>query len=184
MQIRRFLLPGILLFTFAALHAQQPAADILKEATQQATKEKKNVILIFHASWCGWCHKMDTALNDPSCKKFFDDNYVITHITVQESAKHKDLENPGGDALMKQFNGEKQGLPYWVILDKKGTLLYDSQVRKEGAAPNSPGSNIGCPAQDDEIAYFISLLKKTSSLKDKQLAAIEERFKKINPARR
>jgi thiol-disulfide isomerase/thioredoxin len=183
MTTRHLFLAALSLFLFTAVHAQQTAADVLKEATQKAAKEKKNVILIFHASWCGWCHKMDTALNDPSCKKFIDDNYVITHITVQESAQHKNEENPGGQELMKEFNGEKQGLPYWVILDKKGALLYDSQIRKEGAAPDSPGSNIGCPAENDEIAYFISLLKKTSSLQEAQLAVIAARFKKIKGAR-
>ncbi|MBK7374589.1 MAG: hypothetical protein IPJ02_03205 [Chitinophagaceae bacterium] len=52
-------------------------------------------MLIFHASWCGWCHKMDTSLNDISVKRFFDDNFVITHITVLESKGKERLENPG-----------------------------------------------------------------------------------------
>src|SRR5262245_46462193 len=60
-----------------------PSAEtILKEAYQRAAKEKKNVMIIFHASWCGWCHKMDTAMNDVACKKFFTDNYVVEHLTV------------------------------------------------------------------------------------------------------
>lgn len=178
MQIR-FVLMLASLLTFSAIQAQPPsAADIVKTATQQAAKEKKNIILLFHASWCGWCHRMDTAMNDASCKKFFDDNYVITHITVKESPQHKNEENPGGEALLSQFNGEKQGLPYWVILDKSGKLLYDSQRRPAGAAPGTAGSNIGCPAEEEEVAYFVSLLKKTSSLTDAQLAVISTRFRK------
>ncbi len=40
----------------------------LKESMQQAAAENKNVFIIFHASWCGWCHKMDTSMNDQSVK--------------------------------------------------------------------------------------------------------------------
>ena len=39
--------------------AQEKASTILKDAYKQAKIEKKNVFVIFHASWCGWCKKMD-----------------------------------------------------------------------------------------------------------------------------
>src|ERR1700730_10298358 len=76
--------------------AQQapPSADnILKEAYQQAAKENKNVFIIFHASWCGWCHKMDSSMNDEKLKPFFDKNYIVVHLTVDESRDKKELEN-------------------------------------------------------------------------------------------
>lgn len=170
---------ALLLFTVASAQQTVPSAEtILKEATEKAAKEKKKVLLIFHASWCGWCHKMDSAINDPSCKQFFEDHYVISHITVYENTPaNKGLENPGGLEILAKYNGEKEGLPYWVILDKDATLLADSKIRpKEGAGP---GTNIGCPAEDNEIEYFSSVLKKTSTLKDDELAIIAERFKKI-----
>src|SRR5471030_1341622 len=98
-----------------------PTADkVLADAYAQAGKEHKNVILIFHASWCGWCKKMEASLNDPTCKKMFDDNYVIVTLDVMEQPAKVALENPGSSDQLKKYNGDKAGLPFWVVLDAKG----------------------------------------------------------------
>jgi hypothetical protein len=164
-----------------SLQAQEPARhanDILKEAYQQAAREKKNVFVIFHASWCGWCHKMDTAMNDKQVRKFFDDNYVITHLVVLESKDKKELENPGAMELLTKYKGQDQGIPYWLVFDRNGRLLADSQMRPEGAGPASPGKNTGCPASPEEVAHFIKVLETTSSLNAEQLAKVKTRFLK------
>src|SRR3954466_15945652 len=110
-----FLLSSLL--TTIVFAQQVPSADqILKEARGQAAKENKNVILIFHASWCGWCHKMDSSLSDAACKAYFDRSYVISHVDIDETPDHKQEENPGAYELRKTYRGEGQGLPYWVIL--------------------------------------------------------------------
>src|SRR5690242_9207413 len=111
---------GLILFLFAfkIINAQpSPASadEILKEACQQAAKEKKNVFIMFHASWCVWCHRMDSSMNDPTCKKFFDDNYVIRHLVVDESKDKKNLENPGANEMRNKYGGDNQGIPYWLI---------------------------------------------------------------------
>ena len=72
-----------------------PAKLIIEKAIAEAAKSQKNVFVIFHASWCGWCHKMDNSMNDEKLKDFFTNNYVIVHLTVDESKDNKDLENPG-----------------------------------------------------------------------------------------
>ena len=43
----------------------QTATEILTKAQNQAKVENKNVFLIFHASWCGWCKKMEKNMDDP-----------------------------------------------------------------------------------------------------------------------
>jgi thioredoxin-related protein len=157
--------------------APPPAADdIVQNACKKAGAEKKNVFIIFHASWCGWCHKMDTAMSDPSVKQFFTDNYVIDHIVVSESNSKKQLENPGGEALLTRYKGNEQGIPYWLIFDKDGRLLADSKIRAEGAGLET-GDNTGCPANEKEVAHFIKVLKQTSRLGDKELAIIQKRFR-------
>ncbi len=154
-----------------------PAETMIKEALAKATKTNRNVFIIFHASWCVWCHKMDNSMNDEKLKSFFDKNYVIVHLTVDESKDKKYLENPGAEELLKKYKGEHLGIPYWFILDANGKLLADSRLPR-GTDVNSKTVSVGCPASDEEVNYFINVLKKTSSLNDEQLASIEKRFLK------
>lgn len=163
----------LLVSTFSiAVQAQQvlSADAVLKEAYAQAAKENKKVMIIFHASWCVWCHKMDSSLNDPSVKSFFDKNYVIRHLTILEAPAKKNLENPGAMELLSKYHGNDQGIPFWLLFDKNGNLLGDSEVK--------PGVNSGCPASKEEVAHFINVLQKTSSITNEQIAAVEKRFRK------
>ena len=171
------LLVGYMLIS-AAGKAQlpRPADEILKQACSEAAKEKKNVFVIFHASWCGWCKKMDTAMNDQSLKRFFLDNYVIRHLVVYESKGKENLENPGALELLKKYKGEDQGIPYWFIFDNDGKLLADSKLRPEGGGLET-GDNTGCPASEKEVAYFLKVLKETSALKEAELTIIQKRFR-------
>lgn len=169
----------LLLMAVVSLKAQQnpaSAKDILREACQQAAKENKNVFVMFHASWCVWCHRMDTSMNDASCKKFFDDNYVIRHMVVDEAEVKKNLETPGAAEMKTKFNGDGQGIPFWLVFDKDGNLLADSKMRKEGEGPEK-GDNAGCPATEKEVDFFVEVLKKTSSITKEQIAIIRKRFR-------
>ena len=190
--MKQILFLGAFLFSFSTAMMSQVAqpvavsetsqtnplsADaILKEACQQAARENKNVFVMFHASWCGWCHKMDNSMNDASCKKFFDNNYVITHFVVEETTDKKNLETPGAAELKVKYNGDGQGLPFWLVIDKDGKLLADSKMRKEGEGADK-GSNAGCPATEEEVAFFLSVIQKTSSPDRAQLEIIRKRFR-------
>ena len=177
MKLYMFLLFGYLLLSVAGRTQSPPSADaVLKEACGVAANEKKNVFVMFHASWCGWCHKMDAAMNDESVKKFFTDNYVIRHLVVYESKGKENLENPGALEMLKKYKGDEQGIPYWLVFDKNGNLLADSKMRPEGGGLES-GVNTGCPASEKEVAHFVKVLKETSSLKEPRLSIIEKRFR-------
>ena len=145
------------------------ADQVLKEAYALAAKENKNVFVLFHASWCVWCHKMDDSMKDPSCKDFFDRSYVVRHLVVNESPQNKKLENPGAAALLSRHGGEGQGIPFWLVFDSEGKLLADSQ--------RVPGENVGCPASREEVDHFIQVLKKTSSISSEEETSVRKRFR-------
>jgi thioredoxin-related protein len=177
--MKKIFLPLAVLFGFAfsSLAQTTPTADdILKAAYEKAAKENKYVFVIFHASWCGWCHKMDASLNDSTCKKFFDDSYVFAHLVVSESKDKVYLENPGAEEFKTKYNGKDQGLPFWLLFDKGGKLVSDSKMRKPGEGPDE-GENTGCPAAENEVQFFLNLLKKTSHLTSAQLEIIGKRFR-------
>ncbi|MGZ3755027.1 MAG: thioredoxin family protein [Mucilaginibacter sp.] len=162
--------------------APPPSADvILNDAYSQAAKEHKKVMILFHASWCGWCKKMEASLNEPALKKSFDDNYVIKWLVVEESKGKENLENPGAMDLLTKYGGAKSGIPFWLVFDINGNLLADSQMRPAGQPLTTPGDNIGCPASEKEVTAFIDILKATSTIKEPELALIRARFLKNQP---
>lgn len=161
----------LLLSNLCMAQAVPTSETILAAAYKQAYKENKNVFVIFHASWCGWCKKMDASMNDVTTKKYFDDNYVTVHLTVQENAANKNLENKGADSFLAKYKGEKAGLPFFLIMDKSGNKLGDSFVN---------GENLGCPASVKEVESFVALLNKTSKVKG-NLQAVVKRFRENEP---
>ena len=175
-----FLIPVLLFTAVSSLFAQKAplsSEEILKEAFTSAKKQNKKVLVMFHASWCGWCHKMDTSLNDASVKKFFNDNFVIRHLVVFESKGKENLENPGALEMLEKYGGKDQGIPFWLVFDKDEKFLADSRMK---AIINGVEKlqNTGCPASKEEVGYFIEVLKKTTDLKEDQLEKIRTRFRK------
>ena len=167
----------IMVFT-SSIYAQKTTdtKTIIKEACVEAGKQHKNALIIFHASWCIWCHKLDSSINDISCKDFFNNNFVIQHITAFEVDKSEKLNTPGAIEFLKAHYADEQGIPAWFIFDKNGNLLADSQLRNNGQSKDEEGINVGCPSDETEINYFISVLKKTSTIGSDQEAVIKKRF--------
>ena len=155
------------------------AKEIVDQARTRAKTENKNVFIIFHASWCFWCHKMDTLMNTKEIKPYFDTSYVIVHIDVNENdpAKKK-LETPGGNKLFEQYAGTDPSVPFWLILDTSGKVMADSRFRGPQLSPSSAAANIGLPTLPEEIRFFRDVLKRTSSLSEQQVDEIAAVFQR------
>ena len=156
-----------LFIAIASLVNAQSATEIMNKAYNEAKVENKNVFLIFHASWCGWCKKMEKNMEDPLVKEYFNKNYIKAFITVEERGEKASLNTPGGIELVDQLGGKNQGLPFWVILDENGNVLKDSKIN---------GENVGGPASEKEVEYLISILESTSNNQKVDVEKIKEVF--------
>ncbi|MDE2127423.1 MAG: thioredoxin family protein [Armatimonadetes bacterium] len=140
----------------ASATAPAKAKDVLKSAYKEASSDHKNVLVIFHASWCVWCHRLEDALKDPAFGDPIRQNFVIATIDVLEQPKQKaQLENPGGAGLLTKWKGDKSGIPFYVMLDPHGKVLGDSNVMPKD-------QNIGYPSAPEEVTAFVQLLQKTA----------------------
>jgi len=173
--LRRTILIGLACILLSAPIIAQtekplPAAKIMETAYAKAKETNKNVFLIFHATWCGFCKKLDTALESSELKKIFDDNFVIVHLDVMESdEKIAQFENPGGKALMDSLGGSNAGIPYFVFITPDGKTLANSNV----TPPDN--SNLGYPVKPEEIEAFIKILKiGAPKITEKQIGIIFE----------
>ncbi|HBV15350.1 thioredoxin family protein [Chryseobacterium carnipullorum] len=159
---------ALLLFQLSI--AQEKADIELNKALKEAKAQKKNVLLVFHASWCGWCKLMEKNMNLPETKPIFEKKFVTTYIDVQERGEKNKLENPGGQELMNKYKGENAGLPFWLILNPKGEVLADSF--------DSKGENLGSPATPEEVSSFLAKLEKSSKMNKEELQTIQKVFVK------
>jgi len=131
------------------------AHEVLNSATQAAKAEQKNILIHFGASWCTWCKRLDAMLESTEVGKLFHDNYVIEHLTIQESKDKVQLENPGAQEMVDSAGGKGAGVPVYIFFDSGGNRLATSM-----ALPG--GKNIGHPATPEEIKAFDGLLEKTA----------------------
>jgi thiol-disulfide isomerase/thioredoxin len=154
-----------------------PSADsVVKQARSQAAAGHKKVMVLFHASWCHWCHRLDTLMASAECKPLFDEYFVSCHLTISETPDKRDQENPGAEALYAKYADQNSGIPFFLIMNPDGTVIADSRIKPSGAAPGSSGDNIGYPSSRNEIDYYLRTLKETTGLTTDQLAVIKKKL--------
>lgn len=151
----------------SVIDTPKAAEELMATAQARAAQRKAAVMVIFHASWCGWCKRLDAFMERPSQKPVFAKYYEIVHLDVLESGDKKALENPGGEAMMEKWGGKGAGLPFIAVVDAKGKLIVNSL--KNG----KPGANVGCPWEPDEVAWFMTMVGKSSSMTPEEKKALE-----------
>ena len=158
-----------------AAETPQPADQLLAAAESAAAAQQKNVWVIFGASWCGWCHKLDALINSPDAGPLLQQRFVIAHVTVDEHGDKAGLDNPGGDALRKRLGGsDNSGLPFFAFLDPAGRVLVNSNR----PVPGKPGENIGFPSAPEEVDWFMTMLRRAApALDPEQMRLIEAQLR-------
>lgn len=173
----------ISLITSTSIFAQEtPNATIIQQqAITKAKKENKQVFLMFHASWCSWCHRLDSLLTKTPLSKTIDKHFVLAHVTILEhKGIHEKDNNPGGMELFQQYGGgANSGIPYWVVLDNNGKFLANSRLKGAGEdLTGNNGDNTGCPGEPQEFEYFVNVLKKTANFSPKEIEEVKAIFEK------
>ena len=149
----------VLLLSITAVLATPPSAgDLIAGAKTKANAENKTIYVHFGASWCGWCKRLDAFLERPDIKPVLEKYFVPVKLVAQENEKNKALENAGADAWLKKVGGP-EGLPFSAFLDAKGTMIVNSK-RSSNTGPAD--GNIGYPATPEEIAWFVTMMKKAA----------------------
>ena len=77
--------------------------------------------------------------------------FVIARVDVQEHDQKKELNTPGGEALMKTLGGTG-GLPFFAFQNSDGSVIVTSNAPK--------GGNIGHPSAPEEVDWFMEMLQK------------------------
>jgi thioredoxin-related protein len=157
---------ALLLCLFGSvLLAQRPtlANQVFEDAKAQAAQQHRLIFLVFGASWCGPCHRMDAFLVAPEIRQILEKYFVLAKLNVEEKAgKHPELESPGGEDLAAKLGGANAkggvvGVPYFLFLDANGEPIVNSRRPVEG---RPGGANIGYPAKPEEIDWFMTMLNK------------------------
>ena len=136
----------------AATQSAPPASEVMAAAKAQAASQQKSIFLIFHASWCGYCKRLDKFLEAPENKGIIDKHFVVVHLTILESAAKASLNNPGAIELRAAVGGKNAAVPFFAFLDAGGAPIVNSITPK--------GANIGYPDSPAEVDWFMVMLRK------------------------
>jgi thioredoxin-related protein len=164
--MKNILLITFLLLTYLSSFSQhgRPANELFDEAIAKAKKEKKNVFVIFTATWCAPCKYLKRGLCDDYNVQYFDRNYVILELYSSYVDRKKGLANEGANKLLAQYKGDTTAVPYWLIVNPLRKKLH-GQLDFSGDVP--------------DLKIFVAVLKKTSRLNQSELEMILERFRQI-----
>jgi thioredoxin 1 len=107
--------------------AEQNAAPIYNEqadarqdiaaAVTKAEGNRKNIVLIFGANWCGDCHALHAQMQKSELASIIERNFVVVDIDLGRWDKNLDVADQYHVPI-------KRGIPALAVLDSHGKLLY------------------------------------------------------------
>jgi len=105
-------------------NSQADAQQDLQAAIKKASLENKNILLMFGANWCPWCHRLHAQfVKNKAIKAELDSNFLLVMIDLGRHDKNMDLDSLYG-------HPNKLGLPALVVLDKTGKQIH---IQETGA---------------------------------------------------
>ncbi len=98
----------------------------IAEAIQAASKEHKNILLVFGASWCLDCLALDYRFHEAAIQPLVDKNYRVVHVDIGQHDKNLDIA--------KRYETPTDGVPTMAVLNSSGELLYSQKTHPFSAA--------------------------------------------------
>lgn len=174
----------LLIATLMGAADKPPKANhIIADAKSRAAAEHKAIFLIFGASWCPGCHTLDSFLKVTEVKTIFDKYFVVAELNVAEDlGDHPERNNEGSLELLQKYGGVSPkgdvALPFFVVLDSKGSELVTSNRAGKG---KDPSQAIGFPTEPEEIRWFVQMMKRgADALTADEAQTIEEKLRKAD----
>ena len=147
------------------------AGEVMDHAMSEAAASHRNILVMFGASWCGNCRLFDRFLKDARMHPLMERSFVFVDLNTGEHAndsKHANI--PGGQKLQLALGGGEAGYPYLAMTDDHGKMLANS-LRPAG---RGKFENTGYPDSQNEIGWFVEMLKKGApGLSSEDLAQVQ-----------
>lgn len=104
-----------------------------QEATAQASKESKNIVLVFSGSdWCAPCIKLEQSIfQSDEFKTFATKNYILVRADFPKRKKNKlsETQQEQNNQLAATYN-QNGYFPLVVVLDAEGKVLGKTGYKK------------------------------------------------------
>ena len=137
------------------------ASQLLKDAEATASSQHRNILLVFSASWCAPCHRLQSFLNDPVISPIFDRYFVKLIVDYGEHTDDKRCKDTqGADELIDALHERETGVPLIVMLNSSGKPIVDSILPVYGRRNNH--ANFGYPTSPTEIDWFLEMLRRAA----------------------
>jgi hypothetical protein len=147
-------------------NSREQVEDTFSILKERASKENKNLFLVFSFEGCGWCRVFERYHHDPVVKEILEQYFIVEKIDIHKT--------PGGSAIYKEYG--KLGFPSWTILDQEGNIIIDS-----GNLENRSG-NIGYPNSGLKIVYYLGAVKKAApGIKEKECELLKIKLIEYTP---
>ena len=109
---------------------KRDAAQDVRDASVEAKRTKRRVLLEVGGEWCSWCHHMDDFFQaHPDLTALRDKSFITVKVNFSE-------ENPNKE-MLGQYPAVA-GYPHLFVLDSDGTLVHsqDTSALEEGKSYN------------------------------------------------
>lgn len=128
------------------------ASEAVAQAAVSAEANGKRLLLIFYASWCGYCDLLDMMLEDAACAPILDRHFVVYHLrALEKKPEMRAQQLDGADDVYSSLVADRIGLPYMAALDGKAARVADSVMRS--------GDNFGFPVDAVELDNFQDMMR-------------------------